>query len=123
MSSFVGCPSAEPGPIESRFSTPESTVYFYWSSLAVKDYKNALSCFSQYRADSYNEHDVFPVPDVDSLRIEKINNLTYPGRRRAVIAYTVSFYSKNGKKRVFPSGDHLILTPSGWKIDEVNTEK
>jgi len=123
MSSLIGCPPDKPGQIESRFSTPESTVIYYWKYLAAKDYRNALSCFSRFREDAYNEQDVFPIPDVDSLRIEKVTNLTYPGRRRAAITYTVSFYSKNGKKRVFPSGDHLILTPRGWKIDEAISSK
>lgn len=70
--------------------------------------------------DAYNEKNIFPLPDVDSLRVDSILKISFSGQKRAAIYYRIAFYSKKQKKQVtFNTGDRLILKKNGWKINEV----
>lgn len=118
------CTSSEPRHIESQFSTPESTIFYYWNHLAAKDYQKALSCFHRYQEKSYNEKDIFPLPDVESLHVDRILNIIYQGKKRVAISYQIAFYSKQQQRIVFfQTGDRLLLTSHGWKIYEVISSK
>ncbi len=104
--------------IEPHFSTPESTIVYYWKSLSKRDYKNALMCFLDFSEKHYNEKDIFPVPEyVDSLKVDSIIYLMIKGNK-AEIHYKVALY-RDTLKTIFKSGDRLIMSKIGWKIKDV----
>ncbi|MEO0227182.1 MAG: hypothetical protein ABIL70_03925 [candidate division WOR-3 bacterium] len=117
---FSFCKNGVQENILPQFATPESTIKYYWSMLGKRNYKEALTCFDGFLENQYNEKDIFPVPDeVDSLQYDSLISLKIKGKK-ALIYYRVSFYSKRqNSKKIFLSGDRLVLTKSGWKISEV----
>ena len=87
--------------------------------LAQKSYQEALRCYEGYSETYYNEKEIFPIPDVDSLKVDSIISLKIKGKN-AEIRYRVSFISKRqGIKKTYISGDRLVFTASGWKIGDV----
>jgi len=120
---FILCKNPDTQNIESNFTTPVATIGYYWSQLSQRNYKEALRCFDKFSESSYNEHDIFPVPDIDSLKVDSILSLKIKNKE-AEIYYRVSFFSKKHSiKKSFISGDRLVLTKSGWKIKDVLIKK
>jgi hypothetical protein len=106
--------------IDPHFSSPESTIQYYWTQLVQHNYNEALKCFVDYPKETYNEEDILPLPDVDSLQIDSIISLKMINKKEAEIRYIISFFSKKQNiKKLFITGDRLILTKKGWKIKDV----
>ncbi len=106
--------------LDPQFTTPESTIRYYWAQLAKRDYKKALSCFENFSEQYYNEKEIFPIPEsVDSLEVDSIIYVKYKGKK-AEIKYKITYFSKyHSVKKFFYSGDILVLTKTGWKIRDV----
>lgn len=106
---------------EPCFSTPESTIYNYWLSLESRNYKKALQFFKSHRDEYYDSSLIYPIKNgIESLMVDsivykkKLNNKTYE------IYYRVRFYSQKDRCiKYFITGDKLVLTEKGWRIDKV----
>lgn len=104
-----------------QFSAPESLILYYWDQLFTHNYKEALNCFKNFDEKKYREHDILPMPDMEYLKIDSFISIVYSNNKtKAVIKYRISCAIKgtNVKKTII-SGDKLILTSSGWRIDDV----
>lgn len=108
--------TAEPG-----FSTPESTIFKYWSYLNKRDYKNALKCFKSHKEEYYDSTLIYPIPQrIESLTVDSIISKKLINKKTCTIYYRVKFYSyKDSCFKYFITGDKLVWTKNGWLIDEV----
>ncbi len=125
---FPACrPPAAPdlSKVPVQYSTPESLINYYWRQLLEHNHKQALGCFKNYRDKDFRESDVYPLPDLDSFMVDSILKLelSHDGRK-AEIQYRISCVIKSNRvKRIFITGDRLVLTPGGWRIKDVLTPK
>lgn len=105
--------------IESDYLTPEKTIETYWNALSKRDYISALECFTGFSREKYNENEVFPVSsNIDSIVLDSILTVEYKNKKNAEIVYKIVIFKK-GKSRFILTGDKLVLTRKGWKIEDV----
>jgi len=105
--------------IDPNLAQPETTIRHYWAQLAKHNYREALKCFVDFSGDQYSEADVFPLPELDSLRIDSIVSIKIAGKN-AEIHYRIAIFSSVTKLKLHIfSGDKLVLTKNGWKIKDV----
>ncbi len=119
----IFCSSKDTHHSNPLYFSPESIIYKYWSFLDQRDYRNALHCFFGHKDDYYDSTLIYPIPNyIDSLKIDSIISKKYPRNNVCIIFYRVEFYSKSEqRKKQFITGDKLVWTKDGWKIDEVLT--
>ncbi|MEO0094386.1 MAG: hypothetical protein ABIL69_07325 [candidate division WOR-3 bacterium] len=117
----VVCSKNEKTESTSFVAPPESTIYKYWSFLDKRDYKNALKYFTFHRDEFYDSTLIYPIPDrIDSIKVDTIISVKFINKKTCEIYYRIKFYSyKDNCFKYFITGDKLVLTKSGWLIDEV----
>lgn len=104
-----------------NFVAPESTIYKYWHYLNIRDYKNALNCFTGHKDEYFDLSNIYPLPEnIDSISVDTIISKKFLNKKTCEIYYRIRFYShKDGIFKYFITGDKLILIEKGWLIDKV----